>query len=90
MSRLPLALSVISLVLLALLVGTLEYRIAKGMEWEDRNVMRYPGLKRAVTLAECDRKAGTKWATTGTMHAVSYNGRYFEHDNRCAYARQSR
>jgi len=73
---------------LALGVGTLDFVIAEGMEWENRNVIRYPGLKRPVTLAECDRKAGPKWATAGTMYAVSYNGKYFEYENACAYRRK--
>ena len=79
------------LVLLAFLVASVGLLLAalaapRAFEWGDRSAIRYPGLKRAVTLAECDRKQRrTKYVATGTMYTVTYTGKYFVHENSCAY-----
>jgi hypothetical protein len=58
-----------------------------AVDWTTRTSIRYPWLKHAVTLKECDRRQ-VQFTATGTMTIVSCYGRdckTFIWENSCDY-----
>jgi hypothetical protein len=74
----------------AIVLLALPANVLPAPDWSNRTAIRYPWLKRAVTLAECDnRQRRTPYVTTGTMTTVIYDGRNFIYENSCAYRRKN-